>query len=128
MPDYQVNEILVNRLRDQWMNRTEIAWDNVKFTPKRGEAFIRYTLDCYDSDAINIQCQKLYYLLTLQVFTPTSEGPDESLVLSEYLRDIFVGFRVDKLTVVNIRSERVGEEEEYYQRQVLIDLTFYEFV
>jgi len=124
MSNQIVNDILEKRLNTEWVNRTPIAWDNLDYTPVRGEAFIRSILEAIGSDLMGITCLRVDYLYTIQVFTPSNEGVTSNLILADYVTAIFKNFGEGHLTVHQIATQRVGDEEEWHQRNVLIDVTY----
>ena len=124
MSNVIVNDILQKRLNAVWNNRTPIVWDNLNNTPVLGEAFIRCVLDAVDSSILSMSCTRTAYLFTVQIFTPSDDGVDPNLVLADIITSIFSNYIDGHLIVKRIYTERVGEEEQWHQRNVLIDLTY----
>ncbi len=124
MSNKTVNDILQRRLNDTWGGQTPIVYDNMDFTPTRGEAFIRCVLDAVESRQISMKCTRTEYVFTVQVFTPSNEGVDYNLILSDDVINTFMGYSEDDLIVLNSYTERTGEEEEWHQRNVRITLTY----
>lgn len=119
-----VTDTLEQQLKLWWGTRTPIAWDNLDYTPTIGVAYIRSTIEMVDSEPLGIGCSRDYYLYTIQVFTPSNKGVRSNLILIDHITDIFKNFIQNDLTVHKIVPERVGEEEEWHQRNVLIDVMY----
>ncbi len=119
-----VNDILQRRLKDKWADQTPIVYDNMNYKPVRGKAFIRCVLDAVESQQMSMLCTRTEYLFTVQVFTPSDEGVDNNLTLSDDVIAAFIGYSEDTLIVLRAYSERTGEEEEWHQRNIRITLTY----
>ena len=127
MSDQIVSGILENRLNDEWGSLTPIAWENVEYTPSRGVAFIRPILDGIDAINLSVHCQRYFYLFTIQVFTPASESTQNNLMYVDAIKNIFRNFSQGNLFARKLYAERATSEKEWYQRNVLIDITYDEF-
>ena len=120
-----VNKALESQLRTHWSDPNNIAWDNLNYVPKRGQKFIRTMLDVVDSEPLGMGCRRVYYLLTIQVFTQRNIHSKEALNMADSIVSIYNGFEdaSTKLYVSTISASRVGDEEEWYQWNVLVDVT-----
>jgi hypothetical protein len=71
---------------------------------------------------ISMACQRTVYLFTVSVLTPRSEGIDQNIALTDLIITGFYGWANANCFIKNVRSERVGNFGEWYQRNALIEL------
>lgn len=124
----KVNQIFGERLKANWPT-TPIAWDNVEYKPKRGENFIRPVITQTLSEMTTTgEYGKGNYrehgLITVQVFTKKNDGVLVNVQLADALADLFRGYQEDRLYIKETRINRGGQQEEWYQSNVLIDYYF----
>lgn len=126
----QTTRLLEKRLKDNWA-LTPIAFDNVEYVPKRGEAFIRATITQTLSELTSIPTDgygsgnyREYGLLTLQVFTPKNEGSRPNAVLADGLAALYRGYNEARLFCNEARVNRIGSSDEFYQTNVLVEFYY----
>lgn len=128
MSSNKARRILESRLADKWGNTTPIYWDDINDKPVPGQAFIRCTLDAVDSETISIKCQRNYDTFSIQVFTPKGSGSEDNFALCDSLVQIFRGYTEENLICTRTLNERVGKENEWYQRNVTVDTQYDDYV
>lgn len=121
----KVHQLVEERLAAEWLS-TPIVWDNKEYIPKRGEEFIRIVLtQTLSTLTTAAEYGKGNYrengLITIQVFTQKNKGARGNVVMADELASIFRGFSIDRLFIQETRIDRVGQAEEWYQSNVLID-------
>ena len=122
----KVHQLVEERLETEWAARTPIAWDNKEYIPQRGTDFLRIVLTQTLSQLTTAAeygkgNYREYGLITIQVFTQKNKGARGNVGLSDAVADIFRGWSIDRLFIHESRIDRVGQTEEWYQSNVLID-------
>ena len=122
----KVHELVGERLEAEWASRTPIVWDNMEFIPTRGTDFIRIVLtQTLSTLTTTAEYGKGNYrefgLITVQVLTQKNKGAGENLELSDAIANIFRGWSEDRLFIHESRIDRIGQDKEWYQSNVLID-------
>jgi hypothetical protein len=121
-----VHKLVEERLETQWAGATPIAWDNMNYKPKRGESFIRPVINQTLSELTTAASYgegnyREHGLITVQVFTQKDKGARGNIALADTLANIFRGYSIDRLFIKETRINRIGQAEEWYQSNVLID-------
>ncbi len=120
----EVRQILEDQLILAWGTTTPITWDDDPRVPRLGVDFIRCTLDGLDAQNISIKCQRENYLFTVQVFTKADKGSESNMALVDLIKKTYFGFSRGTLICKSVIDERVGAFNEFYQRNVLIDIQY----
>lgn len=120
----EATKILETRLETIWVDTDNIDWDNVEFRTRHGQSFLRVSLDQIGSRFISLQCTRDTYLLSIQVLVPSEIG---SKLCNQYSDTLLLGFKnfnSGYLRCLEGISRRVGEEREWYQRNVDIEVEY----
>ena len=124
-----VTQTLERRLQNNWA-LTPIAFDNVEYVPRRGEAFVRGTITQTLSEMTTIPANnsegnyREYGLLTIQVFTPKNEGSRPNAVLADGVAALYRGYQEGRLYCGAPRVNRIGSSDEFYQTNVLVEFYY----
>jgi hypothetical protein len=122
----KVYQLVEERLEAEWAGQTPIAWDNMEYIPKRGEDFIRLAITQTLSELTTAAeygsgNYREHGLITVQVFTQKNKGARDNIKLSDQVANIFRGYTEERLFIHETRITRIGQREEWYQSNVLID-------
>jgi hypothetical protein len=109
-----------------------IALDNQPFTPPEtgdGVKWARVSVKFNDGTQSSLGKSgnrkfEKYGLLFVQVFTPTGHATNDNDELAEESLDLFEGERLGDLWFNNGRIVTVGSDDEWYQQNVVLELTF----
>lgn len=124
-----ITQALEKRLQDNWA-LSPIAFDNVEYVPRRGEAFIRATITQTSAEATTIPANnqegnyREFGLLTIQVFTPQNEGSRPNAVLADGVAALYRGYQEGRLFCYSARVNRIGSSDEFYQTNVLVEFYY----
>lgn len=124
MSNEAVRGIVESKLEADWASLTPIVWDNQDYSPLIGVSFIRTKIEGVFSEPRSPGCQREHYLMTVEVYTPSNTGAAANMAMADIISAMFYGFAYSTLTVKNTRVERVGDEEEWHRRDVLIELQY----
>jgi len=124
MSEDAIRQAIENFLSSGWNSSIPIAWDNVDFTSKTGEAYIEPILSCVHTSVISMKCHRGTYLLTIIVRTPKGTGDKPNLDICDTLIQKFAGKYTAGIQFKTARQERMGNMDNWHQRKVLIDFTY----
>lgn len=127
MSSEAVRAIIEAKLTIGWAATTPITWDNVDRIPTPGTDFIACLMSCVNTETKGLTCQRESYIVTIEVYTPHGEGTTGNMVLADTLTAMFFNYISGNLTVNKVRTERIGDKEEWHQRNVIIELTYDHF-
>lgn len=118
------------RLQDNWDEvAIPVAWDGVEYEPVRGQSFIRLVVTQTESVLTTAASPgkgnyREHGLITVQVFTEWTQGAVVNANVADMVTDLFRGYTVDRLFCQEARINRIGQREEWYQANVLIDFYY----
>lgn len=118
----EVQRILETRLKAVVPTGIPIAWDNSDYVPVIGKLHIQCVLDQVLSEILSNSCQRETYLFSLKVFAPAGEGVKNSIELCSLLTDVFFNYIESNLWCKTAKIHRVGNQEQWYRQDVLIDV------
>jgi hypothetical protein len=114
------SSIIEKRLDDNWTT-TPIQYDNVRYTPTVGTAFIRLQVEWATANVISIGGRiKTEGYVLLSIFTPAGIGSDTALGYADTLAALFNMYHEGALKLLAAVINRVGSQKEWYQVNVLI--------
>ncbi len=119
-----VNEILELQLKTIWEGRTPIAYDDVSYMPAKGKAFIKCMMENVFSTLTSPGCQREHYLYTVQVYTPAWSGSNTNFDLADVVVKGFFNYASGTLICKEVRTLRVGNQEEWYRSDVQIAVQY----
>jgi hypothetical protein len=121
-----VQKLIEKRLRDNW-TFTEIDWDNVRFNPTRGTAWIRCRVDwsASESRAAGPRVHSEGFVL-ISIFVPAEQSVIPGVSLAEEVHRLFSLWQVGDLTMRAAHTERVGQVKEWYQLNVVVPFYYNE--
>ncbi len=119
--------IIEERISIYWTD-SDVAWNNVQYTPVAGTPFIRPVATQVHSGLIAGTADqglwREFGLLTVQVFTNRSEGTRDNATLARKVTELFRGYSKDSLYCLAPHVETVGDTKEWYQSNVIVDFYF----
>ncbi len=124
MSDVAVMQIVEPKLDSFWNDRTALVFDDQRYISKNGVSFARCFIEHVFSETKSMKCQRETHLMTVQVFTPANDGTFVNKTNCDSIIAEFFGYSDGQLIVTGGRSERVGNEKEWYRRDVLIDIQY----
>ena len=110
-------------LQTQW-TKTPIDFDNVHFESRRGQPFIRLQIEWSIADGIGPFRNRYGGDIMISVFVPGKMGSRLSAQYIDRLQAIFAALKHEHLQIRPARVQRVGDFEEWYQRNLLIPFTY----
>ena len=124
MGEYQtIRQAIESRLAANWTT-TDIAWDNVAYTPTAETPFIRLIIDEVDSRQITLgtdsPCHRITGLIHIMVLVPTNTGTNTARGYCDSLASIFRNADFSGIKCQSPRIRRIGDIGEHYQYSVLI--------
>lgn len=118
------NTLIEDRLRALW-STTLIDWDNVEFAPIRGTSFIRLQIEWIDANVVSVGGRNRGEgYINLSVFTPSNTGTEIISTMCDDLATIFNKYDTGNLRFKIARTIRVGEQEQWYRRDVIVPFTY----
>lgn len=118
------NTLIEDRLRALWTD-TLIDWDNVEFKPVRGTAFVRLQIEWVDANVVSVSGRdRGEGYINLSVFIPSNTGTEAISTICDDLATIFNKYDTGNLRFKIARTIRVGEQEQWYRRDVIIPFTY----
>lgn len=119
-----VESILEKRLALIWGSTTPISWDNVRRNSIPGQEFIRAMVDGIGSENIALNCRREFYIFTVQVLTMSQSGSRYNSQLCDIITSGFDKYQEGYLLCTESYAQRVGEEKQWFQRNVYINLQY----
>lgn len=114
------------RLQDNWI-MTPIDFDNVKFVPVIGTAFIRLQIQWLATAFTSVGGRaKGEGFISISIFVPADEGTDNINGMADTIAGIFNRYQSGTLICKAAAINRIGSQENWYQLQVLIPFEFSE--
>lgn len=126
MSDEIVRQIIETRLQDNWIE-TQIDWDNIRFNPKRGDAFISPIISEDESEIKGINCIKRKYTLLIEVRVSKNSGTALVNSYATQLKNLFEGYAEDNFYCLKGRTERVGNSKQWHQRNVILQCRYTDY-
>lgn len=127
MSEDTVRQIIESKLSSFWGVTTPISYDNVNYKPSRGVSFINCEIEGTGSNIKSFACTRDNYRLTIEVNTPIGDGTKSNNDFCVLLRDEFLFYQSGHLFCKNATIERVGDVEQFFRKQVIIDITYDNF-
>ena len=123
-----VLQIIEDRIKDNWLS-TPVAWDNVAYVPKAGNPFVRPVATQTISELTTVASPgkgnyREYGLLTVQVFTEQEKGSRPNAELADAMAALFRGYVEGRLYMQEPRINRIGQDKEFYQSNVLVEFYY----
>ncbi len=117
-----------DRFNTLWAD-TAISWDNVKYNPTRGVPFIRVQVEWAGSEQITTGPRiRGDGFILVAVFSPYRQGTSPALGLADNVATLMNMWQSGNLTTKVATIERIGQNEEWYQVNVLIPFIYDECV
>lgn len=132
MTPKEARNAIFTRYLTEFSGQFDIALDNQKFTPPEtgdGVKWVRVSIKFNDGtqsslgQSGNRKFEK-YGLLFIQVFTPDGHATNDNDELAEDSLNLFEGERLGELWFNNGRIVTIGPDGEWYQQNVVLELTF----
>lgn len=132
MTPEEARNAILTRYLTEFNGQFEIALDNQPFTPpetgegvKWARVSVKFNGGTQSSlgRSGNRKFEK-YGLLFIQVFTPIGHATNDNDDLAEDSLNLFEGERLGDLWFSNGRIVTIGEDGEWYQQNVVLELTF----
>ena len=121
------NYLLQNRLAQHWYE-TPIIWDNVDLIPLRGIAFINPVISFDSAQKMSGSkdggLHRGFGNMTTSVYTVGQTGTRENYRLCSVLSQILLGFVTDTLECIGTYVVHIGNIEEWYQSQLVMNFQF----
>lgn len=108
------------RVQDNWVT-TPVDYDNGKFTPTAGTPYIRLQIEFAGSDQISVGgLERGVGLIYVSIFVTKGDGSRAATTLADTIRTLFKNQYDDGVRYLASYLQRVGEQNEWYQLNVLI--------
>lgn len=116
------------RFNTQWGSTTEIAWDNVPFTPP-ATAWVRLSILPGESfnAALGATAVRHPGVIVVQIFTPEDTGTAQARTLAQSAANVFNNARFSGIRCRAAGIFRVGTFDGWYQMNVNIPFERDEF-
>lgn len=116
--------LIEQRLSAGWIT-TPIDFDNVPYTPVIGTAFVRLQIEWIDGVQTSIggRVQGSGYV-DISIFTPAGTGSRTAAQMADSLAVIFNRYQTGGLRFKIGHTERVGQQEEWFQLKLIIPFTY----
>ncbi len=121
----EADVLIEERLRAQWL-QTLIDWDNVEFTPVRGTPFVRLQIEWNTSDVVAVGGVRVRGegYINLSAFVPSGTGTQDVSKMADDLAGIFDKWDTGKLKFKVAFTQRVGQQEQWFQVDVITPFTY----
>lgn len=119
MSDVAVKNIIEKRLGDNWV-LSQISWENMKYSPKRGESFVEANVIETDSFKSSFDCMTRIYTVTIKIFVPRNSGVELISSYADQLKTLFEGYKEGFFHCIKGRSENPGAKGNWYRRHVIL--------
>lgn len=124
----EANDAIEAHLSNNWGD-TPIDFDNVNYRPVRGTAFVRLQIEWANSVAISIGgLSRGSGYIDLSIFVPVNTGVAIVNGLADDLAALYNKWQTGGLRFLVGRTQRVGQQEEWYQLKVLVPFTYDECI
>lgn len=118
---YQVTE---DRMTANWV-ASDLVKDNVEYTPTPGTDFVRIQVEWSGSNNISVGYRtRGVGLVYFHVCTTLGKGTKPATLLADAIKTLFGNQQVDGVEYLAPYIQRVGEQEEWYQINVLIPFKY----
>lgn len=118
------NSIIERRLDANW-TATPIQYDNVRYIPAIGTAFIRMQIEWATANVVSIGGRiKAEGYVLLSIFTPAGEGTSVPLGYADTLASLFNMYHEDAIKLLAAVINRVGMQKEWFQVNVEIPFSY----
>lgn len=132
MTPKEVRNAIFTRYLTEFNGQFPIALDNQPFTPPEtgdGVKWVRVSVKFNNGAQSSLGKSgnrkfTKYGLLFIQVFTPTGHATNDNDELAEESLSLFEGERLGSLWFNNGRILTVGSDDEWYQQNAVLELTF----
>jgi len=117
-----VRRDITTRFATNWAT-TGIAWQNQKFTPPDGTAWVRFSVLEGDTGRINIGNpghHRHVGMITVQIFVPHGTGTKTAREYAATIATIFRDQQFNGITCREASLAQVGEVENWYQMNLTI--------
>lgn len=117
-----IRKDIEQRLSANWTS-TDIAWDNVDYTPTPETAFIRLLVEEVDSRQVTSQstpCHRIIGLIHVMIMVSVGTGTDTARGYADGIATIFRNANFSDIQCRSPRIERVGDIGEWFQYSVLV--------
>jgi len=118
------NSIIETRLNDNWTT-TSIQFDNVRFVPVVGTAFIRLQVEWAASNVISIggRIKSEGYVL-ISIFVPYGSGNSTIMGYADTIAGLFNMYHEGSIRFKSAIINRVGANKEWFQINVEIPFDY----
>ena len=127
MSDSIVNEIIETRLNDNWA-LTPIDWDNIRYVPNQGEAFITPIISNVSSNIKAFRCSEELYTLIIEVRVKDNTGLKVISSYCDTLKNLFVGYTEGNFRCVKGYIQRIGKAGKWYQKNVVFECRYKQLI
>jgi hypothetical protein len=123
----EINNSFSGRLNTNW-TATDIAWDNVPYSPVEGQEWVRATLipTLSENAALGL-AKRNNGIFVIQIFTPLNEGSGRGYELAEMLDAIFGNTEFDEVVCYASDVVRIGDDDNgWYQTNLKVNFWSHE--
>ena len=109
------------QLKSNWTT-TDIAWDNVIYTPTARTAYIKLKISYQDVDQVSGGQKPLfraYGQVTIEVYVPIGTGTNTIRGYADSLTTIFENIDLTNVQFLATYINRIGDIGEHYQLNVI---------
>jgi len=108
---------------------SQIAWDNVRFTPIKGEPWVRVNIQNNVSDFVAFNgssvLNRVKGLLFIQVFTPEGEGTLESDVICDDVTSTLQGTQLASgESISSVSKNELGSSNGWFQVNMIAEFYY----
>lgn len=104
---------------------TPIDFDNVTYSPKRGVPWVRLQVEWTSTNSVSIGgLDRGEGYVDLSIFVPTNTGTITANRMADSIAEIYEKVQDGGLKFKVGRTQRIGQQEEWYQLKVLIPFTY----
>ena len=117
-----IQNICTEYLSSNW-NKTPIAYDNVTYTPVKGQSWIRCGLRPVNSENASIgdNCKRDSALFYIQIFTPVDTGSGKAYQYAKELEILFSNKVINGVNFYQADTNYVGDDGlGWFQLNVLV--------
>lgn len=132
MTPKEARNAIFTRYLDEFSGQFDIALDNQPFTPPEageGVKWVRVNVqfNTGNQDSLGTEGNRKFVkrgFLFVQVFTPVGHATNDNDELAQDSLDLFDGERLGDLWFQDGRIVTIGPDGEWYQQNVVLELTF----
>jgi hypothetical protein len=121
---YEAERLAIEtRFNASWATATEIAWDNVEYTPTQGTDFVRLTIIDGDSSQVSLGNSPLHRsigIIDIGIFVSLNSGTASARGYADRAAAIFREAQFSGILCRSPAIYRIGENDGWFQYNVTV--------